>query len=116
MGRNNPGYEYALWCNASPKLFPLEVTIRERDLGVIITLDMQWHEQTCSVASKANQVLGMQPNAFTSRDRTLWKTSLHNLRPRTLRVRCDRVESLPERIHLSHRESPDTSNEGTIRI
>ena len=32
MGRNNPGYEYALWCNASQKLFPLEMTIRERDL------------------------------------------------------------------------------------
>ena len=73
LGRNNPGYEYAIWCNASQKLCPLEVTTRERDLGVIITPDMKWHEQTCAVASKANQVLGILRNAFTSRDPALWK-------------------------------------------
>ena len=51
----------------------LATTSRERDLGVIITPDLKWHEQARQASSTANRVLGLLKKAFTTRDRALWK-------------------------------------------
>ena len=37
----------------------------ERDLSVLVSSDVTWHEQVNSVASKANRVLGLM-NTFSS--------------------------------------------------
>ena len=42
------------------------VTECERDLGVLVSSDGTWHEQVNSAASKANRVLGLMKNTFSS--------------------------------------------------
>ena len=44
----------------------IDVTEFERDLGVLVWFDGTWHEQVSSTASKANQVLGLTKNTFSS--------------------------------------------------
>ena len=44
----------------------LSVTECERDLGVLVSSDGTWHEQVNSAASKANRVLGLMKNTFSS--------------------------------------------------
>ena len=44
----------------------LGVTECERDLGVLVSSDGTWHEQVSSSASKANRILGLMKNTFSS--------------------------------------------------
>ena len=44
----------------------LGVTECERDLGVLVSSDGTWHEQVITAASKANRVLGLMKNIFSS--------------------------------------------------
>ena len=47
---------------------------RRRDLGIIITSDLKWHDQVCSASSRASRMLGILKNTFVSRDANLWKS------------------------------------------
>ena len=40
----------------------------ERDLGVLVASDLSWSRQVESMMAKANRVLGLLANTFTSRD------------------------------------------------
>ena len=42
------------------------VTECEKDLGVIVSSDDTWHKQVNSAASKANRVLELMKNTFSS--------------------------------------------------
>ena len=68
-GRRNPSYVYSFKDDDTP----LQVTMRERDLGIIITPDMKWHDQVMSASSKASQMLGALKKSFRTRDESVWK-------------------------------------------
>ena len=51
----------------------MATTERERDLGIILTPNMKWHEQVSYAASTANRILGVLRNAFVSRDLEIWR-------------------------------------------
>jgi ribonucleases P/MRP protein subunit RPP40 len=40
----------------------------ERDLGIFVSDDLKWHEQSAFVANKANQMLSLIKRSFVSRD------------------------------------------------
>ena len=50
----------------------IEKSKSERDLGVLISSDFKWKEQTEMVVNKANRVLGMLRNSFAYRGLDLW--------------------------------------------
>ena len=68
-GRRNPSYVYSFKNDNTP----LQVTMRERDLGIIVTSDMKWHDQVMSASSKASQMIGVLKKSFKTRDESVWK-------------------------------------------
>ena len=70
-GRRNRSFSYKFSDNTGS--INIETTNRERDLGIIITLDLKWHEQVTSVTSKASKMLGLLRKSFRSRDSKLWR-------------------------------------------
>ena len=50
-------------------------SVSERDLGVQVSSDLKNREKAEMAASKANRVLGMFKNSFTSRDPVIWKST-----------------------------------------
>lgn len=66
-GRGNPRAKYTILGRE------LVTTERERDLGIILTPNMKWHEQVSYASSAANRVLGVLRNAFVSRDLEIWR-------------------------------------------
>ena len=58
------------------KFIPLATTNEERDLGIILSSNFKFSGQAAFASSKANSILGMLKNAFSSRDIVLW-TSLY---------------------------------------
>lgn len=66
-GRGNPRTKFII------NERELVIRERERDLGIIMTPNMKWHEQANHAASKANRILGVLRNAFVSRDIGIWK-------------------------------------------
>ena len=71
FGRLNRRANYTMIDN-SGRTITLATTSREKDLGIIITPDLKWHEQVCHASSNANRVLGRLKNTFTTRDEKLW--------------------------------------------
>ena len=72
-GRRNRASAYTLTDSASGTTHPLEVTTRERDLGIILTPDMKSHDQVTSAVGKASRMTGMFKKSFKSRAPRLWK-------------------------------------------
>lgn len=71
-GKNNQKFEYTLVDDLN-SVSKLCTTTRERDLGIILTPDLKWHDQACNSASKGNRMLGVLKNTFVSRNAGLWK-------------------------------------------
>ena len=74
FGKKNNRNEYTIGDTQSGTVTTLEKTTRERDLGIIITSDLKWHDQVCSASSRASRMLGILKNTFVSRDAKLWKS------------------------------------------
>ena len=72
-GNRNPKNAYIFADSTNSTSFPLEVTYRERDLGIIITPDMKWGDQVANAVGKASRALGVLKKTFKSRDPKLWK-------------------------------------------
>ena len=73
IGRKNNCSEYSIRNEQTGIVSDITETSRERDLGIIITPDLKWHDQVCSAAVKASRMLGVLKNTFVSRDANLWK-------------------------------------------
>ena len=65
-GRNNPGYDYTLSGQT------LAFTAAEKDVGVILTPDLQPSKMVARAATRVNQVLGAMARAVTWRDKLTW--------------------------------------------
>jgi len=68
FGRQNPRRQYSL-CGSI-----LAQTSHERDLGIIISPDLKFSEQSAAAASRANAVLATLKRCFISRDVEMWTT------------------------------------------
>lgn len=53
---------------------PISETNLERDLGIIITPNFKFSEQSSHAASKANKILSILKHTFVSRDVEIWTT------------------------------------------
>nr|XP_012559709.2 uncharacterized protein LOC105845965 [Hydra vulgaris] len=51
--------------NHDGKEYKLKTTVSERDLGVIISSDLKWHDQVTSATAKAQRTLGLIKRTFT---------------------------------------------------
>ena len=72
FGSNNPEASYNMFDDDGDRC-DLEVSHVERDLGVLVSDDLDWSEQVAAVVSRANRVLGMLKRAFVCRDVGLWR-------------------------------------------
>jgi ribonucleases P/MRP protein subunit RPP40 len=72
-GKNKSAHVYFM-PGESGATHQLEETQVERDLGVLISSDLRWREQTRAAATKANGVLGQLKKAFTTRGFRLWRS------------------------------------------
>ena len=52
---------------------PFLRTELEKDLGIIISKDLKFTDQSNKAASKANRMLGLTKRTFKSRDASTWK-------------------------------------------
>ena len=72
FGYHNPKIEY----NLNDHI--LEEAHDQKDLGVIIDVELKFHQHTASVSKKANQILGLIKRSFYTRDEmtiaTLYKS------------------------------------------
>ena len=62
FGYQNPKIEYSLNDHI------LEEAHDQKDLGVIIDVELKFHQHTASVSKKANQILGLIKRSFYTRD------------------------------------------------
>ncbi len=51
----------------------LAETLLERDLGVLVSPTLKWHDQTEAAVTKANRMFGMLKKTFSSRSPKLWR-------------------------------------------
>jgi hypothetical protein len=58
IGKKNPQLTYTI-ANPNGSISMLESTTCEKDLGITITSNLKWSNHVYSVASKANQAMGM---------------------------------------------------------
>lgn len=70
-GKKNRSSTYKFLNEAGPII--IEKSVRERDLGIILTPDLKWHEQTTYVAGKASRMLGLLKKTFRTKDEKVWK-------------------------------------------
>ena len=68
LGKKNKQYTYTMGGHA-PGGQILEVTICEKDIGVLITNDLKPSLQCASAAQNANQLLGRMSRSFSYRDK-----------------------------------------------
>lgn len=73
IGKSNPKHTYSMLDNETGLRFPLEETVCERDLGILVSNDLKPSCQVNHAASTANKVLGMLKNTFVNRDAKIWK-------------------------------------------
>ena len=107
FGKNNEKQDYFLK-DREGNLHQVSNTESERDLGVIVSKNLKWHEHIQNIASKANRILGMLKRTFESRELELWKKLYISLvRPHlefavqvwnpTLQTDIDTIEKVQER-------------------
>lgn len=73
IGRSNPRHTYTMMDYETGTRIPLDETDCERDLGILISNDLNPTSQVNKAASTANKVLGMLKNTLVSRDAKMWK-------------------------------------------
>lgn len=73
-GTNNPKHVYSLRCPLKQKTYIINTTHSEKDLGVLISEDLEWSEHTRQAVSKTNRILGLLNNTFLYMDIPLMKT------------------------------------------
>ena len=66
FGAKNPAYTYSMGGT------PLATTVKEKDLGVIITADLKVAEQVTKAAAAANSMLGRVRRTFTYMDKGMF--------------------------------------------
>jgi len=67
LGRNNDKHVYTF--NLGRKSMELNITIKERDLGIIINSELDFGEHIFQIVGKANLQLGLIKRCFIIRDR-----------------------------------------------
>ena len=67
-----PLFDYTM-INANDDHHQVTCTGEERDLGIQVTVDLKWHSQCTSAASRASRVLGSLSRTFVCRDTKLWR-------------------------------------------
>ena len=73
IGKRNSNWHYHI-SDEKGKRYQISETKLEKDLGLYISSNLKWNEQSNRAASKANSLLGMLKRTFTCRDPELWKT------------------------------------------
>ena len=63
IGSHQSPFDYVIPVS-SGDFWTLETTTVERDLGIMLSCDMKWHNQVVLAAYKANQILGMIKQTF----------------------------------------------------
>ena len=66
IGKNNPRYGYQM------NGVNLEVSDKEKDVGVMIQEDLKPSKQCATAAAKANSILGQMARSFSYRNKTVW--------------------------------------------
>ena len=73
IGKSNPMKTYYMVDHESGLTFNLEPTLSERDLGIQMTSDLKFSEQTNIAVSKANRMIGLMKHTFSSSSIKIWK-------------------------------------------
>ena len=72
FGKNNPHHTYFTRRGAGQRAHPLESTTCERDLGVMLSNNLNWSAQCAHASNKANSMLSSLKRTFVSRDAGIW--------------------------------------------